>query len=361
MRGLDPVARQALFQASEDFVTAEPWTRLFLGNCFELEHNRRRYFAYCLGAGGGCPPTLNIHMSFREYTDAREAAKERRLAEGTFLRTTFGESPVECTADRNALIAFPQLEKRPMDYMKLAVVPGQHPQPLAFSVEDLELLTVALRVAVECSTGLELAMGRAKPTVDKSYLDDYSPATGLAGGATLWIYPAAALKWRCHNRECNNATNAKCSGCKAVCFCSKECQKKEWKAGHREECPRFRGLMEQDAAVPRAATGGAGFFAAMPWSVMTCAENGVNFEGFLRQEGLLKDEATSWWDAEFASCHLKDAKPIPCDAPIMDMAKGLALPADQLPSKALASDGPVLTSFVMTGVSCIRDEAKHIL
>lgn len=32
----------------------------------------------------------------------------------------------------------------------------------------------------------------------------------------------------------------KCSACKAVVYCTLECQKKDWKAGHKQRCHMLR-------------------------------------------------------------------------------------------------------------------------
>lgn len=39
----------------------------------------------------------------------------------------------------------------------------------------------------------------------------------------------------------------RCGLCKAVWYCSKECQKRDWRAGHKEAC---RGRVGEEAAAP---------------------------------------------------------------------------------------------------------------
>jgi hypothetical protein len=48
----------------------------------------------------------------------------------------------------------------------------------------------------------------------------------------------------CSNPPCNNWETEpkefkKCSGCKSVAYCSRDCQKKDWKAQHKSECEAF--------------------------------------------------------------------------------------------------------------------------
>jgi len=39
--------------------------------------------------------------------------------------------------------------------------------------------------------------------------------------------------------------NLRCSACKAVLYCSKTCQKKDWQHGHKSNCPHFKKIMNQ--------------------------------------------------------------------------------------------------------------------
>ncbi|KAJ7281562.1 hypothetical protein C8J57DRAFT_1056248 [Mycena rebaudengoi] len=49
----------------------------------------------------------------------------------------------------------------------------------------------------------------------------------------------------CHNDECTNSADQRCSNCKLVTYCSTACQKKAWKT-HKRECEINRILREQE-------------------------------------------------------------------------------------------------------------------
>ena len=38
-----------------------------------------------------------------------------------------------------------------------------------------------------------------------------------------------------------------CAGCNKVCYCSKECQKKDWKAGHKALCKKIQAVVAAKA------------------------------------------------------------------------------------------------------------------
>jgi len=50
-------------------------------------------------------------------------------------------------------------------------------------------------------------------------------------------------------RNCGKAGSLKCEGCKTTRYCSKECQKVDWRGGHREECNLFCTLRNMRTAV----------------------------------------------------------------------------------------------------------------
>src|SRR5208283_315971 len=41
--------------------------------------------------------------------------------------------------------------------------------------------------------------------------------------------------------HCGQATTQRCSGCKAISYCSVQCQQKDWILGHIEECGAISG------------------------------------------------------------------------------------------------------------------------
>ena len=53
----------------------------------------------------------------------------------------------------------------------------------------------------------------------------------------------------CDNPQCNEEGTRQCAGCKATRYCSKECQKAHWKAGHKRQCVQDSDTGEASAAV----------------------------------------------------------------------------------------------------------------
>ena len=69
---------------------------------------------------------------------------------------------------------------------------------------------------------------------------------GSSGGAARPAVPRCAV---CGARE-PEAALKRCSACRAVHYCSQQCQLKGWEAGHHEECARLKqlsGLLEAPA------------------------------------------------------------------------------------------------------------------
>jgi hypothetical protein len=57
----------------------------------------------------------------------------------------------------------------------------------------------------------------------------------------------------CRRRHCNTSLLTlelkKCSQCKSVQYCSKECQAADWRAGHKVECKILKEALENNAAL----------------------------------------------------------------------------------------------------------------
>ncbi|KAJ7613028.1 hypothetical protein FB45DRAFT_1065153 [Roridomyces roridus] len=60
--------------------------------------------------------------------------------------------------------------------------------------------------------------------------------------------PSFLISKACDNLQCGSINESKtmagrCSGCQAFYYCSRECQKTDWKAGHRNSCHSHKGLL----------------------------------------------------------------------------------------------------------------------
>ena len=58
---------------------------------------------------------------------------------------------------------------------------------------------------------------------------------------------------RCSRAECTKAGTNRCSKCRSVRYCGRECQLADWRAGHKRECGRLaNGLSQTSASVSAA-------------------------------------------------------------------------------------------------------------
>jgi len=51
-----------------------------------------------------------------------------------------------------------------------------------------------------------------------------------------WVSPWCTCS--CCGKTSDEKKFPRCKRCKRVAYCSKECQKKHWKAGHKKDCVR---------------------------------------------------------------------------------------------------------------------------
>ena len=51
----------------------------------------------------------------------------------------------------------------------------------------------------------------------------------------------------CHNKKCSEVGVMRCSRCKQVWYCSKNCQLSDWKNGHKKKCKKYMEKVEKKA------------------------------------------------------------------------------------------------------------------
>jgi hypothetical protein len=79
---------------------------------------------------------------------------------------------------------------------------------------------------------------------------DASKAAGFgtaASEASAPSNPALVECAVCHRKPGDPGVPAAlklCGGCKHICYCSAECQRKDWKLGHKEICEEWRGISD---------------------------------------------------------------------------------------------------------------------
>jgi hypothetical protein len=64
-------------------------------------------------------------------------------------------------------------------------------------------------------------------------------------GATI-TQPSVTGEYRCFNMGCSKKGMLKCSVCNIARYCSKECQKADWKPRHKATCGKDRGIAQMD-------------------------------------------------------------------------------------------------------------------
>jgi uncharacterized protein (DUF39 family) len=57
---------------------------------------------------------------------------------------------------------------------------------------------------------------------------------------------------KCFNPSCDQFEKRKgkyltCGQCRKVIYCSKDCQRAHWKAGHKQECPELKKMADENA------------------------------------------------------------------------------------------------------------------
>ena len=138
-----------------------------------------------------------------------------------------------------------------------------------------------------------------------------APASSDPEPAQVWLrYPAPLphVTFQCTNCAglLRSQQSMSCANCKCVHYCSRKCQVKHWKAGHKKECPRLREFMAQQAAdaeipdcqikFPGAADLSTAVLAGMASTCTWLADHGVHKQGVflpLCGHGLLCD--TGLW------------------------------------------------------------------
>ncbi len=51
----------------------------------------------------------------------------------------------------------------------------------------------------------------------------------------------------CHNKECSEVGVRRCSKCKQAWYCSENCQRSDWKNGHKKKCKKYTEKIEKKA------------------------------------------------------------------------------------------------------------------
>ena len=93
-------------------------------------------------------------------------------------------------------------------------------------------------------TRYEADVEAERRTTAKLPTNTSSSATGVDVDAVVDQGGGVGIE-RCASSQCGLALDAStrmlCSGCRRVCYCSKACQRVDWKAGHKKACKQSQG------------------------------------------------------------------------------------------------------------------------
>lgn len=145
---------------------------------------------------------------------------------------------------------------------------------------DLGNLAGALGVALQAS-GTTVSRKAATDEVNQMLVDL---------GALL--AKQHTVKRRCHvcSNEIDVDTDSRCAGCRAVYYCGRPCQVRDWKeGGHKTACSRFKGDMFQRESLVLAV--------GLPFSAATMAPSltRADWVGWLMDRRLHRE---GWWQRE---------------------------------------------------------------
>lgn len=127
-----------------------------------------------------------------------------------------------CAADYNFLRLLIKEESNQENDLFVLVAGGLHILHLASLVEEFEWTVI-----------------------DKH--DSTNPADWKTEDPLLKPLLPSLLPSLCAEKSCANKGSKKCDRCKARVYCSEECQRRDWKSGHKEVCRPNQYLKVQDA------------------------------------------------------------------------------------------------------------------
>ncbi|KAJ7614985.1 hypothetical protein FB45DRAFT_1008571 [Roridomyces roridus] len=138
-------------------------------------------------------------------------------------------------------------------------------EPLRAFLHDIASGLVYYHPMVAFEKAFKEAQGSISPDTFKDHplsadwKDFLSSAHELLGVLEDFQSPSFHTSKACDNLQCGsidetNAMAGRCAGCHAFYYCSQECQKTDWRVGHRNFCASHQGLLLGKPELPREPT-----------------------------------------------------------------------------------------------------------
>ena len=205
-------------------------------------HSRQLYLLSAMSAVAGLTA-----RALEELLMAREAATD------TLERRSYGNMIARCLMN----LSPPRYAEALKEFEEHAEGPGG--DCLDGLVLERGHMVESLYFAVTCSHMLE---GRVTSKAKEAYRraeeqeKDLPPQVRARMGPTIKLSAQALItssqesvrvgtSRECHGCQQPKANLKLCTACRSVAYCSQECQKAAWKAGHKKECARKQASREQ--------------------------------------------------------------------------------------------------------------------
>ncbi|XP_057536720.1 uncharacterized protein LOC130814989 [Amaranthus tricolor] len=301
--GVDAAFIKALYGAAAALYRTDPWKRLRPGHFFgvrvgrELEWSGRKQLFPCVQTIGGDGGDVAFYL-FRSVDDARNATKPREtvpVPNTEVMRVTFElenlmfpshrkmvkflaleVSGTECypifdviccTSSGELKYRNPTYEELRFAYAAMKGITLVHPllqdvqatsyptqlmcfEPLIETV-DVQWPAVMAKsndiVAVTISHPPGQAYEEKTISSANSTPNKYSEAAREDSFGDVKMYSNASLR-RCAmcDREFHMDQSFPCSKCRAIVYCSPNCQKQHWKESHKSICGLYKAMMERE-------------------------------------------------------------------------------------------------------------------
>ncbi|KAL3677830.1 hypothetical protein R1sor_020786 [Riccia sorocarpa] len=299
VQGINPPFISALFEVINELWSSSPWKRLRSRDLLGVKVGTKSDWKPL-----SCHPFKCIRFSVtsRNYlvVDALRKVKDalgpnrkptKAIPESGLLRITFGPKKDLFPKARRMLLTLGLDIPSPNAYPSVEIISsskfGEVGSFISYrdpNLAELKWLVAALKAVTAFHPALKLQVKNkilvprdsfeevtvsgelSVPTTARDYLQEeesavvvrvsYPPKSSIAdmpnlqegndGGPPPKLYSASRQCVKCM-KALPPTRAARCGGCKAVFYCGTLCQKKDWKNIHRDECRKYKEMMDRAA------------------------------------------------------------------------------------------------------------------